>query len=147
MMTSDNLLATLEQTLKQTKAVRARLFARLSELETEAGSLRSELRELDHLTAQTEQAMYRLLAGSFAQNGGSGGSEDLDERSIAATASSAVAWAPLASMVKIGSGPSRSRTARNRATSSIPGTPVLNFSVRTPRSQNSTASRTVSSGG
>ncbi len=67
-MAVDNLLSTLEQTLKQTKAVRGRLVARLSELESEAASLKSELRELDHLTSQTEAAMYRLLSGSMSNS-------------------------------------------------------------------------------
>ena len=68
-MAGDNFLSTLEQTLKQTKAVRARLLGRLTELEEESASLRSELRELDHLTAQTEAAMRRLLSGSLSAAG------------------------------------------------------------------------------
>src|SRR6266513_1649463 len=72
-MAVDNLLSTLEQTLKQTKAVRGRLVARLTELESESASLRSELRELDHLTSQTEAAMYRLLSGSLSNSGDAGG--------------------------------------------------------------------------
>jgi hypothetical protein len=68
-MASDNLLSTLEQTLRQTKSVRARLLSRLTELESETGTLKSELRELDNLTAQTEAAIYRLLSGSFGNAG------------------------------------------------------------------------------
>lgn len=66
-MASDNLLSTLEQTLRQTKAVRTRLMSRLTELESEAGTLKAELRELDTLTGQTEAAMYRLLSGSLGR--------------------------------------------------------------------------------
>jgi hypothetical protein len=78
-MATDNLLSTLEQTLRQTRAVRARLVSRLSELESESESLRSELRELDQLTSQTEAAMYRLFSGSLRHGADTAG-DPLDEQ-------------------------------------------------------------------
>ena len=61
-MPDENLLATLEQGLRQTRGTRARLAARLAELEAEAEKLRTELAEMDALASQTEAAMYRILS-------------------------------------------------------------------------------------
>ncbi len=61
-MPDENLLATLEQGLRQTRGTRARLAGRLAELETEAEKLRTELAEMDALASQTEAAMYRILS-------------------------------------------------------------------------------------
>jgi hypothetical protein len=58
---SDNLLSRLEQSLRQSRAARMHLAARLRELETEADSVRAELSEMDTLASQTEAAIYRLL--------------------------------------------------------------------------------------
>ena len=59
---SDNLLSLLEQSLRQSRAARMHLAARLRELEAEADSVRAELAEMDNLASQTEAAIYRLLS-------------------------------------------------------------------------------------
>lgn len=61
-MATENLISTLEQSLRQTRAARTRLAARLVELEAEAETLRAELAEMDTLTSQTEAAVVRLLS-------------------------------------------------------------------------------------
>lgn len=61
-MPEENLLTTLEQSLRQTRATRSRLSARLADLEAEAEKLRTELFELDGLASQTEAAMFRILS-------------------------------------------------------------------------------------
>ncbi len=79
-MPDENLLATLEQGLRQTRGTRARLAGRLVELESEAEKVRTELAEMDTLASQTEAAMYRILSSvlgnpsntpAAASNGGS----------------------------------------------------------------------------
>src|ERR687895_2605642 len=57
----ENLLSRLEQSLRQSRAARMHLAARLRELEAEADSVRAELAEMDTLASQTEAAIYRLL--------------------------------------------------------------------------------------
>ena len=59
---SENLLSRLEQSLRQSRAARMHLGARLRELEAEADSVRAELAEMDNLASQTEAAIYRLLS-------------------------------------------------------------------------------------
>src|ERR687884_191566 len=61
-MPNDNLISTLEQSLRQTRAARTRLAARLAELEAEAETVRAEITEMDNLTGQTEAAIMRLLS-------------------------------------------------------------------------------------
>ena len=61
-MATENLIATLEQSLRQTRAARTRLAARLAELEAESETVRAELVEMDMLTSQTEAAVVRLLS-------------------------------------------------------------------------------------
>src|SRR5688500_4029655 len=61
-MPDDNLLATLEQSLRQARAARSRIAARLADLEAEAEKLRTELSEMDALAGQTEAAMMRILS-------------------------------------------------------------------------------------
>ncbi len=65
-MPDDNLLATLEQSLRQTRATRTRLATRLNELELEAEKLRTEVGELDAIASQTEAAMFRILSSVLA---------------------------------------------------------------------------------
>jgi hypothetical protein len=60
-MSDDNLLATLDQNLRQTLSARARLSQRLLELEGEVEKIRTELGELDKIARQTEAAILRLL--------------------------------------------------------------------------------------
>ncbi|MBA3323570.1 MAG: hypothetical protein H0T45_19285 [Pyrinomonadaceae bacterium] len=61
-MPEDNILATFEQNLRQTRATRNRLAQRLSDVELEAEKLRTELSELDAIANQTETAMLRILS-------------------------------------------------------------------------------------
>ncbi len=64
-MPDENLLATLENGLRQSRATRSRLAARLADLEAEAERVRTELNEMDAIISQTEAAMFRILSSSF----------------------------------------------------------------------------------
>jgi len=64
-MPDENLLATLEQSLRGARATRSRLASRLADLEAEAERVRTELNEMDALISQTEAAMFRILSSSF----------------------------------------------------------------------------------
>src|ERR1041384_5734767 len=70
---SENLLSRLEQSLRQSRAARMHLAARLRELEAEADSVRAELAEMDTLASQSEAAIYRLLTSVLASGSLSGG--------------------------------------------------------------------------
>src|SRR5947207_12765711 len=61
-MANETLIARLEQNLRQSRAARTRLAARLAELESEAEIIRVELIEMDTLGGQTEAAIVRLLS-------------------------------------------------------------------------------------
>ena len=61
-MLNENLIATLEQSLRQTRNAQNRLLGRLREVETESESLRQEIEAMENSAAQTEQAIYSLLA-------------------------------------------------------------------------------------
>ena len=61
-MANETLIAKLEQNLRQSRAARTRLSARLAELESEADIVRAELAEMDTLAGQTEAAIFRLLS-------------------------------------------------------------------------------------
>src|ERR1700756_2110701 len=61
-MANETLIARLEQSLRQSRAARTRLSARLAELESEAEIIRAELVEMDTLAGQTEAAIIRLLS-------------------------------------------------------------------------------------
>ncbi len=63
---NENLLSRLEQSLRQSRAARMHLAARLRELEAEADSVRAELAEMDTLASQSEAAIYRLLSSVLA---------------------------------------------------------------------------------
>jgi len=73
-MLDENLIATLEQSLRQTRNAQNRLMARLHEVENEAEHLRQEIEALENSAAQTEQAIDSLLvtmrAGSRSLNFG-----------------------------------------------------------------------------
>lgn len=58
---NENLIARLEQSLRESRQARMRLSARLRELEAEADQVRAELAEMDNLAIQTEASIYRLL--------------------------------------------------------------------------------------
>lgn len=64
-MPDENLLATLEQSLRGARATRSRLASRLADLEAEAERVRTEVNEMDALVSQTESAMFRILSSSF----------------------------------------------------------------------------------
>lgn len=66
-MADDNLLATLEQSLRQTRMTRNRLAARLADLELEAEKLRTEIGEMDAIASQTQAAMYRILSSVLSR--------------------------------------------------------------------------------
>ena len=61
-MLNENLISTLEQSLRQTRNAQNRLLGRLREVETEAHSLRQEIEAMENSAAQTEAAIYSLLA-------------------------------------------------------------------------------------
>ncbi len=67
-MADENLLATLEGSLRQTRATRARLAARLLELELEAEKLRTEIGEMEQLATQTESAMFRIMSSMLSRD-------------------------------------------------------------------------------
>lgn len=67
-MADENLLATLEGSLRQTRSTRARLASRLLELELEAEKLRTEIGEMDQLASQTESAMFRIMSSMMSRD-------------------------------------------------------------------------------
>ncbi len=67
-MLNENLIATLEQSLRQTRNAQNRLLGRLREVETESESLRQEIQAMENSAAQTEQAIYSLLATMGSSN-------------------------------------------------------------------------------
>jgi hypothetical protein len=74
-MPDENLLATLEQSLRGARATRARLASRLADLEAEAERVRTEVNEMDALVSQTEAAMFRIISSSFGVPAGPGPSD------------------------------------------------------------------------
>ena len=60
-MLDENLIATLEQSLRQTRNAQNRLMARLREVEYESERLREEIDALENSAAQTESAIDSLL--------------------------------------------------------------------------------------
>lgn len=64
-MPDENLLATLENGLRQSREARGRRAARLADLEAEAERVRTELNEIDAVISQTEAAMFRILSSMF----------------------------------------------------------------------------------
>ena len=65
---NEHLLSRLEQSLRQSRAARMHLAARLRELEAEADAVRAELAEMDTLASQTEAAIYRLLTSVLSNS-------------------------------------------------------------------------------
>jgi len=61
-MLDENLIATLEQSLRQTRNAQNRLLVRLREVESEAERLHQEIEALDNSASQTEAAIFSLLA-------------------------------------------------------------------------------------
>ena len=56
--------------MRQSRATRSRLAARLADLEAEAERVRTELNEMDAIISQTEAAMFRILSSSFSAQAG-----------------------------------------------------------------------------
>src|SRR5829696_10496885 len=79
-MPDENLLATLENGLRQSRTTRSRLNARLADLEAEAERVRTELNEMDAIISQTEAAMFRILSSMFgaAQSASGNGPSDAE---------------------------------------------------------------------
>jgi hypothetical protein len=65
-MPNDNLLATLEQSLRHARAARNRLATRLAELEAEVETVRQEIAEMDTLASQTEASIFRLMSSMLS---------------------------------------------------------------------------------
>lgn len=65
-MPNENLLATLEQSLRHARAARNRLAQRLAELENEADTIRQEIAEMDTLASQTEASIFRLMSSMLS---------------------------------------------------------------------------------
>lgn len=62
LMLDENLIATLEKSLRQTRNAQQRLVVRLREVESEADRLKQEIEALENSAEQTEAAIYSLLA-------------------------------------------------------------------------------------
>jgi hypothetical protein len=67
-MAHEHLIAPIRQRLKETRSTRNRRAMDLSELESEADSVRDEIAVLDRIIAQDEAEINRLLTESFATN-------------------------------------------------------------------------------
>jgi len=63
-MLDENLIATLEQSLSQTRNAQNRLIGRLREAENEVAMLRLEISALENSAAQTEKAIDSLLVAT-----------------------------------------------------------------------------------
>ncbi|HEV8591502.1 MAG TPA: hypothetical protein VGQ55_05310 [Pyrinomonadaceae bacterium] len=74
-MLDENLIATLEETLRKTRNAQNRMMARLREVELESERLREEIAALENSASQTESAIDSLLvtmrSGSRSRNLGS----------------------------------------------------------------------------
>jgi hypothetical protein len=93
-MPDENLLATLEQSLRGARATRSRLASRLADLEAEAERVRTEVNEMDALVSQTEAAMFRILSSSFGVAASQGPSDAEIETALRRDAASAARQAP-----------------------------------------------------
>jgi hypothetical protein len=71
-MLDENLIATLEKSLRETRNAQHRLMSRLREVEIESDRLRQEIQALENSAAQTESAIDSLLvtmrSGNRASN-------------------------------------------------------------------------------
>jgi len=87
-MLDENLIATLEQSLRQTRNAQNRLMGRLREAESDVELLRIEINALENSAAQTEKAIDSLLVatrtGNRSMNIGKSLSieEDFDSRPV-----------------------------------------------------------------
>ena len=71
-MLDENLIATLEQSLRQTRNAQNRLMLKLREAEAEVASLRIEINALENSAVQTEKAIDSLLVATRSGNSGLG---------------------------------------------------------------------------
>lgn len=71
-MLNENLIANLEQSLRQTRNQQNRLIQQLREAEAQADTLRGEIAALENSAAQTGEAIYSILAtmGTSSQSWG-----------------------------------------------------------------------------
>jgi hypothetical protein len=67
-MPEENLIATLEKSLRQTRNAQQRWLVRLREVESEADRLRQEIEAMENSAEQTEAAIYSLLASTRSGN-------------------------------------------------------------------------------
>ncbi|MBX3300542.1 MAG: hypothetical protein KF736_13905 [Acidobacteria bacterium] len=83
-MLDENLIATLEQSLRESRNAQNRLIARLREAEAEVNLLRQEINALENSAQQTEQAIDTLLVAmrSSARKPMQGHTISLDEYQI-----------------------------------------------------------------
>jgi hypothetical protein len=82
-MANETLIARLELSLRQSRAARTRLAARLAELESESEIIRGELVEMDTLAGQTEAAIFRLLSNVMSGPSTAIGTTSVGELEIA----------------------------------------------------------------
>lgn len=69
MLNEENLVATLEQSLRQTKNAQGRLMGRLREVQAEGDNLRNEIEALENSAQKTKEAIDSILATMGASNG------------------------------------------------------------------------------
>src|SRR4051812_33073076 len=93
-MPDENLLATLENGLRQARGTRSRLASRLADLEAEAERVRTELNEMDAIISQTEAAMFRILSSMFGSQAASAPSNAEIEFALRRDAVSSARGAP-----------------------------------------------------
>lgn len=96
---NQNLITTLDQSLRQTRSTQSRLIARLQEIEGEAESLRQEVEALEHIANQTEEAIYSLVGGARGGKGqgsnlGNSGGQKRDDGNNSDSRVSARHYAP-----------------------------------------------------
>jgi hypothetical protein len=67
-MPDENILATLDSALRDSRAQRSRLASRLADLEAEAERVRTQLHELDAIVSHNEAALFRILSSNFGSH-------------------------------------------------------------------------------
>lgn len=81
-MANETLIARLEQNLRQSRAARTRLAARLAEIESEAEIIRVEIIEIDTLASQTEAAIVRLLSNVVSSSAAAANANSIGDLEI-----------------------------------------------------------------
>jgi hypothetical protein len=95
-MPNENLLATLEQSLRHARAARNRLVTKLAELEAEADTVRQEIAEMDTLAQQTEASIFRLMSSMLTGGAPASSTAPSDAEIEAAMRRDAAARSPYA---------------------------------------------------